>query len=393
MKLVTAKSVEVSKPNWLWQGRIPCGAISILEGDPGVSKSTLLLDLAARISAGRPMPQCTDTQEAGNVLLLQLESHEGRIKQLLEAADADLNRVMMIGAEHGDTDELMLPQLVDQIRASFKSEQPPRLIVLDPLDDFVLGSTANRLVVKTALHPLRQLAQEWDSAVILVRHWTKSTRDNPIHKGAGSIGVSGVVRSVLAVCPEDPELDTRLLVQIKSNFGPLAATQRFKLEPMDEAVQVSWLGESAVTAASMSRSKERDRAALKDACEFLTRLLKDGAVPATDVSTEREAAGISEKTLRRAKDELGVQSVRIGFGRGSEVLWKLPDPPRPADETEDIPAAPVPAEREKDPAIAAIVPTKPVRSPATRTASTQLTGKKRKPVLSDACARISGGLA
>jgi hypothetical protein len=41
---------------WLWPGRIPAGRITLLEGDPGLGKSTLLCELAARISRGEPLP-------------------------------------------------------------------------------------------------------------------------------------------------------------------------------------------------------------------------------------------------------------------------------------------------------------------------------------------------
>ncbi len=48
-----AETIQLSqvvprKLDWLWRGRIPRGAITQLDGDPDLSKSTILLDLAAR---------------------------------------------------------------------------------------------------------------------------------------------------------------------------------------------------------------------------------------------------------------------------------------------------------------------------------------------------------
>ena len=41
---------------WLWPGRIPLGKLTVVDGDPGQGKSTMMLDLAARVSRGRAMP-------------------------------------------------------------------------------------------------------------------------------------------------------------------------------------------------------------------------------------------------------------------------------------------------------------------------------------------------
>jgi hypothetical protein len=41
---------------WLWPGRIALGRVTLLVGDPGVGKSLVALDIAARVSTGRPWP-------------------------------------------------------------------------------------------------------------------------------------------------------------------------------------------------------------------------------------------------------------------------------------------------------------------------------------------------
>jgi putative DNA primase/helicase len=47
---VVEESVE-----WLWEGRIPLGKLTVIDGDPSTGKSTLTIDLAARVSTGRDM--------------------------------------------------------------------------------------------------------------------------------------------------------------------------------------------------------------------------------------------------------------------------------------------------------------------------------------------------
>ncbi|WIG61809.1 MAG: hypothetical protein OJF49_004558 [Ktedonobacterales bacterium] len=41
--------LQPEKHEWLWPGRIPMGAITILDGDPGLGKSLVALDLIARV--------------------------------------------------------------------------------------------------------------------------------------------------------------------------------------------------------------------------------------------------------------------------------------------------------------------------------------------------------
>jgi len=48
---VVEESVE-----WLWEGRIPLGKLTVIDGDPGTGKSALTANLAARVSTGRQMP-------------------------------------------------------------------------------------------------------------------------------------------------------------------------------------------------------------------------------------------------------------------------------------------------------------------------------------------------
>ena len=54
--LVRLSTVEPLRVRWLWQGRVPLGRLTLLDGDPGLGKSTLALDLTARVSTGAAMP-------------------------------------------------------------------------------------------------------------------------------------------------------------------------------------------------------------------------------------------------------------------------------------------------------------------------------------------------
>jgi hypothetical protein len=65
--------VEPKEVDWLWYPYFPRGFLTSVEGDPGVSKSTLMCEIAARISRGDPLPGQSGRGEPQNVLMLSAE--------------------------------------------------------------------------------------------------------------------------------------------------------------------------------------------------------------------------------------------------------------------------------------------------------------------------------
>jgi len=72
--LVRLADVEPEELAWLWPGRIPLGKLTLLAGDPGLGKSMLTLDIAARVSRGASWPDSPIARsESGSVILLSAE--------------------------------------------------------------------------------------------------------------------------------------------------------------------------------------------------------------------------------------------------------------------------------------------------------------------------------
>src|SRR6266853_4923107 len=99
--LVSAGSIEVRPTSWIWGGLIPFHAVTVVEGDPATSKSTLAYDLVARLSTGRPMPrgpswvERLDPSQAATTIVIQGEDPPAAVRRKLAAAGADLNRVLV----------------------------------------------------------------------------------------------------------------------------------------------------------------------------------------------------------------------------------------------------------------------------------------------------------
>src|SRR5690606_21627957 len=99
--------IEGEPVRWLWPSRIPCGALTLLVGYPGTGKSTLLSDVAARITTGRPMFDCTGWPKRQEALLISGEDDPGNtIRPRLRSAGADIQRVRILDTT---TDQIQLP--------------------------------------------------------------------------------------------------------------------------------------------------------------------------------------------------------------------------------------------------------------------------------------------
>jgi hypothetical protein len=86
--------VSIKQVQHLWSPYVPQGELTVIDGDPGTNKSTLTLDLAARVSTGAPMPGEKKPSPRGGVLLLIAEDSIRKTLPLrLQAAGADLTRI------------------------------------------------------------------------------------------------------------------------------------------------------------------------------------------------------------------------------------------------------------------------------------------------------------
>ena len=104
LKMIHLSEVESQQIKWLWYPFIPYGKLSIVQGDPGDGKSTLILNIAAKLSMG----ECID--ENMNIT-------EPVVKPRLEAANADCSRISII-----DESDKSVSMTDDRIEEAIKRE-------------------------------------------------------------------------------------------------------------------------------------------------------------------------------------------------------------------------------------------------------------------------------
>ena len=67
----------------------------------------------------------------------------------------------------------------------------------------------------------------------------------------------------------------------------------------------------------------REKPARSAAKEWLAELLHDGPLLAEEVKEQAERAGLSWRTVQRAKEDIGVKSCRRGTAREDPWEWRL----------------------------------------------------------------------
>jgi hypothetical protein len=331
---ILLSSVEPEEVEWLWPSRLALGKLALVDGDPGLGKSAVTLDLTARVSVGKVFPDGAESEPGGVVLLSAEDGLRDTIRPRLDAAGADVSRILALATvpdENGHDRFLSIPEDIPLIEKGMK-RVGARLLVVDPLMAFLSGETNSHRDqdVRRALAPLASLAERTGACVVVVRHLNKAPGNNPLYRGGGSIGIIGAARMAFVVGKDPQDENRRVLASTKNNLAKPPKSLMFTLEEAESgAVRVNWLGDSEVSAKDLlATPQDKEYAdALSEAVEFLNDALANRPVPARDIIRDAEDAGISEKTLRRAKKLLGVVAYREGEAgrRGAgRWLWKLP---------------------------------------------------------------------
>jgi hypothetical protein len=333
--VVSLADVQAEHVDWLWDGYLPLGKVVVLDGDPGVGKSTLSLDIAARTSTGSPMPDGSAGVK-GTVLILSAEDGlADTIRPRLDAAAADPARIMTITEMTYDTADgpLSRPVTIPGDLAAIEriiAEHDVRLVVIDVLMAYLSGDVnAHRdQDIRRALHVLSSLAERTRCCVIVLRHLNKSGGGNAIYRGGGSIGIIGAARAGF-MCGRDPDDETgqlRVFASIKMNIAaePPALGYRLVPDELHGCGRIEWLGQSEYRAGDLLSDHDDDRTERDEAAGWLTGYLTDagGEAARKDIFRDGRAAGFKDATLKRAKDKARVTHRSEGFPR--QTVWVLP---------------------------------------------------------------------
>ena len=332
--MINMESVKVEQIEWLLYPFIPFGKVTIIQGDPGEGKTTMVLQITAKLTRGEPILLNKKSQKEAqqdseenlkqevlsqdnpiqpvNVIYQTAEDGLGdTIKPRLLAAGADCSRVLVI-----DDREQPLTMLDVRLEEAIMQTKA-RMVVLDPIQGF-LGTDVD-MHRANEIRPLMKrvavLAEKYHCAIILIGHMNKNSNGKSSYRGLGSIDFQAAARSVLIVGRLKDEPETRVMCHVKSSLAPEGKSVAFRL---DKETGFQWIGEYDISADDLLSGDARGQKS-RIAKEFLLDILADGGMAQKKIEEEASKQGIKKKTLRNAKQELEIDSVK----RGNQWFWIL----------------------------------------------------------------------
>ena len=329
MAITAANAVVAQTVSWLWPERIPLGKLLILDGDPDLGKSLLSLDLCARLSTGRPFPDGRPCPGPANALVLSTEDNAAdTILPRLQRLGADTTRVFVWQREREDEDwPWRFPAHADRLDEAL-ARSDARLAVLDPLMAFLDESVlcASDQSVRRVLAPLMRLAEKHRCALLMLRHLNKQGGGRALYRGLGSIAFVAACRFALLV-GRDPQVPGRcVLAQVRNSLAGPQPSLAYQLTAPDGGCPVvDWLGISPLAADDLLAGGPRQEDGPRDrATAFLEQFLAGGPRSAREVWQAAQQAGLSERTLRRARRGLGIRRQYVSQNGRPVSYWALP---------------------------------------------------------------------
>ena len=330
--LIRLDTVQPEEPEQLDDGRLIRGKVALLSGDAGSGKTQIALSVAANITTGRPifptsLSPGSHPREPANVLLMVGEDGMAdTIRPRIDAAEGDPSRVLVMRgifqeAEDGEVKEYDFDlQQLDMLEAALQDTKP-LLVVIDPVQLYLgQGVDMHRAnEVRAALRATTTLAEKHACAFLLIAHLNKGS-GKAIYRSLGSIDFVALARSVLVTGEHDGQ---PALAHAKASLTKRATTLLYSLD----GGALAWTGTSDATADDLTNPAQvpYSGTARSEATEFLEEHLSDGPVRADEVQRLAKRAGITAKTLQRAKKDLEVITTRMGtVGGGGFWTWELP---------------------------------------------------------------------
>jgi hypothetical protein len=327
---VRLADVEAKPIEWVWHHRIARGKITILSGDPGVSKSILSLDLAARLTTEAKWPDGLGKAPLGSVIILSAEDDVAdtiRVRFAAAGGDATKCHVLQAVKEKDGERTFDMTRDLPKLQRMIEDLGDVIAVIADPVNAYMgrpgkLDSWRDT-DLRGVLTPLAKIAADKHVAVIAIVHLTKDGRRSALMSVMGSVAMVAAARSVYLVIEDAADPKRILFLRTKSNIAPKgdAAGLGYRiherptgLDTVPYAPGVVWEdGDVAMTAddaiaANRATKDKRHNPDIDKAATMITEMLAKGDMPAAWVQARLKAEGISQSTWRKAMVKCGVEA-------------------------------------------------------------------------------------
>jgi AAA domain len=337
LEVICMADVRPSAIDWLWQNWITLGKVHVLAGEGGRGKSTILCDTAAITTTGTKWPDGASASEPGSVIILAAEDDvEDTLAPRLMAAGADLARVFVIRSVFDENRRrgFNLQADLERLEAEILKRDNVKLVIIDPISSYLGKVDSHKNAdVRSVLEPLGEMAARLRVAVICNNHFSKGG-GSANSRVIGSVAFVNQARAAFIVTPDEDDDTRMLLIPSKMNIAPIRHGLAYRIEGcmvefegteiltsrvMYESTPITVTADQALAALDGNGEAKSAKA---EASEFLQDVLANGPMSAKDVKREAVQAGISAKSLRTAREALGIKPAKADFDGG--WVWSLP---------------------------------------------------------------------
>lgn len=308
----TLEEFEEQEVDWLIDGYIPRGQITIFCGDGGVGKTSVWASLLADLSAGRPtiFDAMSGVEPHRPPMKLMFFSGEDTIEQVikkkLRQAKANMKNIRSISLSNKNFEKIVFgSKELEKLFAKYK----PDLCVFDPLQTFIGEKIkmVDRNAMRTKTRPLIEWGSLYGTASLLIMHTNKQSNVWARQRMADSADLWDIARSVLLMGEADAN-GMKYISHEKCNYGPTSKTILFDNNTGLPVVYATTEKKDRdfVLEASKKKNAEKEGSSLQEVCNFILSELgqhKEGML-ANDLDTLVVDIGYTKWALRCAKKEL-----------------------------------------------------------------------------------------
>jgi len=265
-------AVKTRRVEWIYSDRIPLRTGTILAGQGGIAKSTIISDIVAKATRGL-LPGSFHGTPITVGMISPEDDDESVLVPRLMAAGADLDRIVNLSrvtVSEASRAWTTLPNIADDLPALADAirAHDVRLLVVDPLVSIMVGNSISQSDVRRNFDPLSSLASELEFALLAVAHFGKSG-ERAGDRLSGSHAFRDVARSLIVAAVDD-ETGHRILTVEKSNYSPLMPSDAYRIDSatvrLDDGHEqpigrATLIGDSAVTVQEIL-DRDRDSSAL-----------------------------------------------------------------------------------------------------------------------------------
>jgi putative DNA primase/helicase len=315
----------------------------LVAGEGGLGKSMLLAWIAAAVSRGKDWPCGEGKSRRGSVIILSAEDDAAdTIVPRLIAADADCSKVHILEAVRKDDEghrsfnlQLDLPELEKTI----EQLDDVLLVIIDPITSYLGKVDSHKNAdIRSVLEPLGKLAAKRHVTVIANTHLSKASGGGANSRVIGSVAFVNHARAAFIVTADPDDSGKRLFIPSKTNLGKPRQGLAYRIAdaalPGQDYGSVIWapyvkwedapVTISADQAMAALAGGPEGRSAIEEAKQFLLDVLSEGQEGQKEIKRQAEETGFHWRTVRRAKDMLGVEAIREGgIGENGRWVWRL----------------------------------------------------------------------